>query len=106
MRRTNKSLWCLTALALLLFCTITEATAQTSSEIAEKALDSLVVLEVEVEDKGRKRLIPGSGFFVQQNWIATCLHVIEGLQKALLNWLRQDKSFILKESLQVIRNMI
>ena len=93
MQRKDKSLWYLIALASLLFCTIIEATAQTSSEVAEKALDSLVVLEVEVEDKGRKRLIPGSGFFVRQNRIATCLHVIEGATKGTAKLVKTGQKF-------------
>ena len=95
MQQKNKSLYCLIALAFLLFFTITEATAQISSEIAEKALDSLVVLELEVEDRGKKRLIPGSGFFVQQqNWIATCLHVIEGATKGTAKLVETGQEFV------------
>ena len=94
MQEKNEFLWCLTALAFLLFCPITEATAQTSSEVAQKALDSLVVLELEVEDRGRKRLIPGSGFFVQQqDWIATCLHVIEGATKGTAKLVETGQEF-------------
>ena len=93
MQRKRKFLFSLLTLVFLLFCTMTDATAQTSSEIAEKALDSLVVLEIEVKDRGRTRLIPGSGFFVGQNRIATCLHVIEGATKGTAKLVKTEQKF-------------
>ena len=53
-------------------------TAKVPEQIVEKARGSLVILEMEVEDRSGKHLIPGSGFFVRQGQIATCLHVVEG----------------------------
>ena len=65
--------------ALLLFCTINTASAQTTlpaEDIAEKALAATVYLEM--KDKTGKTLGIGSGFFVKPNLIATNYHVIEG----------------------------
>ena len=52
--------------------------ATVPQQIVEKARNSLVVLEMEVEDRNGKYLIPGSGFLVKRDQIATCFHVIEG----------------------------
>ena len=68
--------------ALLLFCTINAAPAQTTlsaEDIAEKALAATVYLEM--KDKNGKTLGIGSGFFVQPTLIATNYHVIEGAAK-------------------------
>ena len=46
MQQKRKFLFNLLTLIFLLFCTITEATAQISSEISQKTLGSLVVLEM------------------------------------------------------------
>ena len=65
--------------ALLLFCVINTASAQTvlpAEDIAEKALAATVYLEM--KDKSGKTLGIGSGFFVKPNLIATNYHVIEG----------------------------
>ena len=65
--------------ALLLFCVINTASAQTvlpAEDIAEKALAATVSLEM--KDKSGKTLGIGSGFFVKPNLIATNYHVIEG----------------------------
>ena len=70
------------AAALLLFCTINTASAQTTlsaEDIAEKALAATVYLEM--QDKNGKTLGFGSGFFVKFNLIATNYHVIEGAAK-------------------------
>ena len=64
---------------LLLFCVINTASAQTvlpAEDIAEKALEATVNLEM--KDKSGKTLGIGSGFFVKPNLIATNYHVIEG----------------------------
>ena len=62
--------------ALLLFCTMSTASAQTAEQIAEKALAATVYLEM--KDSTGKTLGFGSGFFVRENLIATNYHVIEG----------------------------
>ena len=80
MAQRTKFLWCLAALTFFQICcsdsTTTPGPSRVPSEIAEKVLDSLVV--VETEDKNGQPLGLGSGFFVGHNQIATCLHLIEG----------------------------
>ena len=69
----------LSAIVVLLLCTINTAPAQTTlpaEDIAEKALAATVYLEM--KDKNGKTLGFGSGFFVKPNLIATNYHVIEG----------------------------
>ena len=62
---------------LLLFYGITVATALTSPEIAQTALDSTVLLVIE----GRSGYSFGSGFVVRKGQIATNYHVIEGVRR-------------------------
>ena len=79
MKHQNKSFWQLpsvTLTVLLLFCTVSTATAQTVPEIAEKALAATVYLEM--QDSNGLPLGFGSGFFVKPNLIATNYHVIAG----------------------------
>ena len=61
---------------LLFFGTLTIIPAQTTEHIAEKALAATVYLEM--QDSTSETLSFGSGFFVQQDLIATNYHVIEG----------------------------
>ena len=64
---------------LLLFCPLSTVFPQTTlpaEDIAEKALEATVYLEM--KDKSGKTLGIGSGFFVKPNLIATNYHVIEG----------------------------
>ena len=78
--RSGRSL--VSIVALLLFCTITTAPAQTilsAEDIAEKALAATVYLEM--KDRNGKTLGFGSGFFIKPNLIATNYHVIEGAAK-------------------------
>ena len=85
MKHRDKLLWTFPRAAivvLLLFCTISTASAQTTlpaEDIAEKALAATVYLEM--KDKNGKTLGIGSGFFVKPNLIATNYHVIEGAAK-------------------------
>ena len=85
MKHRDKLLWTfprVVIVALLLFCTISTALAQTTlpaEDIAEKALAATVYLEM--KDKNGKTLGIGSGFFVKPNLIATNYHVIEGAAK-------------------------
>ena len=85
MKHRDKLLWTfprVVIVALLLFCTINTAPAQTTlpaEDIAEKALATTVYLEM--KDKNGKTLGIGSGFFVKPNLIATNYHVIEGAAK-------------------------
>lgn len=62
---------------LSLFYGITVATALTSPEIAQIALDSTVLLVIE----RRSEYSFGSGFVVRQGQIATNYHVIEGIRR-------------------------
>ena len=64
------------AAALLLFCATTTAFSRTAEQIAEKALAATVYLEI--KDRNGSTLGFGSGFFVEENLIATSYHVIEG----------------------------
>ena len=69
-------------IVLLLFCTISTASAQITlpaEDIAEKALAATVYLDM--KDSNGKTLGIGSGFFVKPNIIATNYHVIEGAAK-------------------------
>ncbi|MDE0089321.1 MAG: tetratricopeptide repeat protein [Candidatus Poribacteria bacterium] len=63
-------------IAALLLCLTTVAPAQTTEQIAEKALAATVSLEM--KDRNGTILGFGSGFFVRENLIATNFHVIEG----------------------------
>ncbi len=56
-------------LVACLSCVMTVATAQTSPQIAKKALDATVLLVM--EDANGQPLGFGSGFFVRPNQIAT-----------------------------------
>ena len=79
MRNPRKALLRFTTLGLLLFWVTTGASAQTTEQIAEKALAATVYLEM--TDRDGKTLGFGSGFFIGQNQIATNFHVIEGAAK-------------------------
>ena len=61
---------------LLFFGTLTITPAQTTEQIAEKALAATVYLEM--QDSNGEILSIGSGFFVRQDLIVTNYHVIEG----------------------------
>ena len=76
MEHKRKSLLPFVALGMLLLCGMTVANAQTSQEIAKKALNATVLLVM--KDANGRTLGLGSGFFVQPNQIATNFHVIEG----------------------------
>ena len=79
MKHQNKSLSQLLLIIpviVLIFFTISTATAQTVPEIAEKALAATVYLEM--QDSNGLPLGFGSGFFVKPNLIATNYHVIAG----------------------------
>ena len=70
---------CLSAVAFLLACIAIRVFAQNSEQIAEEALAATVSLEMK-DIKGTV-LGFGSGFFVQEDLIATNFHVIEGATK-------------------------
>ena len=79
MKHQNNSLWqmlLIIPVIVLIFFTISTATAQTVPEIAEKALAATVYLEM--QDSNGLPLGFGSGFFVKPNLIATNYHVIAG----------------------------
>lgn len=67
---------CLISAALLLLSVSTAVSVQTAEQIAEKALAATVFLEM--KDTNGTTVGFGSGFFVQENLVATNLHVIEG----------------------------
>ena len=68
MKNKRDVLGILTRLGLLLYCGIIAVNAQTPEEIAQNALNSTVVLNMESA---------GSGFFIGDGLIATNYHVIE-----------------------------
>ena len=80
MKEKNNSLWCLVVLAFLMLCCDNRSTTQAPSNVtkgsAKKALGALVI--VEMKDKEGQPLGYGSGFFVGQEQVATCFHVIAG----------------------------
>ena len=78
MEHKNKLMWAqlLITLAVLLFHTVSTASAQTVPEVAEKALAATVYLEM--QDSNGLPLGFGSGFFLKSNLIATNYHVIAG----------------------------
>ena len=97
MKHKDKLLWPFpqtTIIALLLFCIINTAPAQTTlpaEDIAEKALAATVYLEM--KDKNGKTLGIGSGFFVKFNIIATNYHVIEGAAKGTVKLVGKNTTY-------------
>ena len=79
MRNPRKAFLHFTALELLLFCITIAVSAQTTEQIAEKALAATVYLEI--TDRNDQPLGFGSGFFVGQSQIATNFHIVEGAAK-------------------------
>ena len=75
----KKSLLCFIGWTLFLFCGIIVVNAQTSQQVAKKALTSTVLLVI--EDANGQPLSLGSGFFVSNGQVATNLHVVEGAAK-------------------------
>ncbi|MDE0043409.1 MAG: trypsin-like peptidase domain-containing protein [Candidatus Poribacteria bacterium] len=61
---------------VFLFSTLSSALAQSVQQLAKKALAATVSLTV--QDRSGNTLRRGSGFFIQEDLIATTLHVIEG----------------------------
>ena len=74
MKQQNKSLWQLslfTVVGALLFCSLSNVSAQTVPQIAEKALAATVSLEM--QDRSGTILGQGSGFFVRhKKWASAC----------------------------------
>ncbi|MCY4552896.1 MAG: S1C family serine protease, partial [Candidatus Poribacteria bacterium] len=64
-------------------------------EIANKALPSTVLLET--EDSNGQSLGFGSGFFVQENEIATNFHVVEGAHKCSVKLFGQSERYTIEE---------
>ena len=96
MKHQNKSLWQLLLIIpviVLIFCTISTASAQTVPEIAEKALAATVYLEM--QDSNGETLGFGSGFFVRENLIATNYHVIKGAMHGTAKLVGKSTTYII-----------
>ena len=96
MKQQNKSLRQLplfTLMILLLLCIHNNAPAQTVPQIAEKALDSIISLSVEIQDKNGKSFRRGSGFIVRDNLIATNYHVIERATQVTVKLMGKDMTY-------------
>ena len=94
MELQRKSLICFIAQGLILLYGILVANAQTSQQIAKKALDATVLLVM--EDINGELLGLGSGFFVQTNQIATNLHVIEGAARGTAKRVGQKTEYTIE----------
>ena len=81
-----KSILRTTTFSLILFFTITLATAQTPQDIAKDARVSTVSLMMDNNSYG-------SGFFVTPDHIATCYHVIEGAKSGHVSPVLQKEKF-------------
>ncbi|MYH83842.1 serine protease [Candidatus Poribacteria bacterium] len=68
---------------------------KSTQEIANKALPSTVLLET--EDSNEQPLGVGSGFFVQENEIATNFHVVEGAHKCSVKLFGQSERYTIEE---------
>ena len=68
---------------------------KSTQEIANKALPSTVLLET--EDSNGQPLAVGSGFFVQENEIATNFHVVEGAHKCSVKLFGQSERYTIEE---------
>jgi S1-C subfamily serine protease len=96
MKQQNKSLWQLpTSIAgVLLFCALSNTSAQTVPQIAEKALAATVFLEM--RDRKGAVLSSGSGFFIRPNLIATNYHVIEGAAQGTAKLVSRNKRYTIE----------
>ena len=93
----NRSFWQLSLVSLvvlLLFCPVNTTAAQTAPEIAEKALDATVYLEM--YDSNGKTLGIGSGFFIRENLIATNYHVIKGSMRGTAKLVGKSTTYIIE----------
>ena len=68
---------------------------KSTQEIVNKTLPSTVLLET--EDSNGQTLGYGSGFFVQENEIATNLHVVEGAHKCSVKLFDQSERYTIEE---------
>ena len=75
MKSQGKGLQSFIGLTLLLCCGIIAANAQTPEQIAQNALRSTVVLNMQLTDSNNSQ---GSGFFIADGLLVTNHHVIEG----------------------------
>lgn len=91
MKHKKKSLLPFISLALLLFCAITAANAQSPQQIAKKALASTVLLVI--EDANGQPLSLGSGFFVRNGQVATNLHVVKGASRGYAKLVDQKTKY-------------
>ena len=90
MKCREKLLCNLKVWAILLFCGITAAIAQTPERIAQDARAATVLLEMKKNRGGNPQ---GSGFFVGNGLIATNYHVIEGATAGTVKLVDAQKRF-------------
>ena len=81
----------LTILVVFLFSGLTPVFAQTPEKIAERALQSTVLLKMQLAN-GRSL---GSGFFIEGGLIATNYHVIKDAKRGIAKLVGQEKEFAL-----------
>lgn len=80
---------------LILLCfllsTLSPASAQTPSQVAQETFPSVVLLAM--KDRQGHILALGSGFFVQQDLVATNLHVIQGASTGYAKIVGRDQTY-------------
>ncbi len=84
MRAVSRRLWVLIMVGALNALTY----AQTGKSIAQKCMPSVVLLQME-DQYGRPTGV-GSGFFVREDIIATCYHVIKGAHRGTVKLVGRD----------------
>ena len=83
-----------TLTVLLFFAVLTITSAQTTEQLAEKALAATVYLEM--MDSTGETISIGSGFFVRQDLIATNYHVIEGAARGTAKLVGKYTTYTIK----------
>ncbi len=91
MAHNKKLFWHCLCVVIFLVCGITAAHAQSSQQIAKKALASTVLLVM--EDANGQPLSLGSGFFVRNGQVATNLHVVKGASRGYAKLVDQKTKY-------------